>query len=338
MRRALPTLVAVLCAASLLLFGCAPETKPSSMELLVNAPDAATIQAAEASSPGKMPTVALVMKTLTNPFFVEMEKGARQAEKDLGVHLIVKTAAEETSIEQQIEIVSDLIHEGVDAIVLAPADSTGLIPIVKRAQDAGIIVINIDNQLDAAAATQHGLRGIPFISVDNEQGAYKSAKYLSDQVTTPAEAVILEGIRTANNANDRKLGAERAFGENPMITVVASETANWKIDEAYDTIGRIFSLHPNVKVVFAANDMMAFGVLKYLEETGRTDVLVASYDALNEAVLAVKAGKLQATVDQQAAQQGYLGIQSALKALLGEPPPALTLVDTRLISVDSIGP
>ena len=92
--------------------------------------------------------VALVMKTLTNLFFVEMEKGARRAEKELGVDLQVKTAAQETSIEQQIQIVEDMIAAKVDAIVIAPGDSQLLVPVLKKAADAGIKIVNLDNRLD----------------------------------------------------------------------------------------------------------------------------------------------------------------------------------------------
>ncbi len=123
-------------------------------------------------------TIALVMKTLTNPFFIEMEKGARQAEAELGINLLVKTGAQETSVEQQITIIDNLIEEQVDEIVIAPADSTELLPVLKKAQDAGIVIINVDNQLDLEAAEQIGLVDVPYISVDNEQGAYLSAQYI----------------------------------------------------------------------------------------------------------------------------------------------------------------
>lgn len=283
-------------------------------------------------------TVALVMKTLTNPFFVAMEQGARQAEQDLGVNLIVKTGAQETSIEQQIAIVRDLIADEVDAIIIAPADSAQLVPVLAQAQEAGIVIINIDNQLDPGIVAAQGMQEVPYISVDNEQGAYESAKYISDQLQEPTEAIILEGIRTANNATDRMRGAERAFGENPNITVVAKETANWKIDEAYNVSAALFAQHPNIGAVFAANDMMALGVIRYLEESGRTDVMVAGYDALEEAKAAISAGKLASTVDQQAAQQGYFGVEYAVKALQGRTLPAVTLIDTQLVTQESIAP
>jgi ribose transport system substrate-binding protein len=281
-------------------------------------------------------TIALVMKTLTNPFFVEMEKGARQAEAELGIRLIVKTAAQETSIEQQIEIVDELIREGVDAIVIAPGDSLELIPVLKKAQDAGIIVINIDNRLDPTYSQSLGLENVPYISVDNQQGAYLSAKYISDQITTPTKAVIIEGIRSAQNAEDRRIGALRAFDENPNIDLVASETANWKIDESYEVTKDLFAKEPDIKLIFCANDMMALGAIEYLQEAGKTDVLVAAYDALDEAKEAIQAGTLAVSIDQQAAQQGYMGVQYAVRALAGESLPAETLIDVSVVDADNI--
>jgi ribose transport system substrate-binding protein len=293
----------------------------------------------EKSTPVPTPapyTIALVMKTLTNPFFVEMEKGARQAEQEMGIQLIVRTAAQETSIEQQIQIVDELIAEKVNAIVIAPGDSLELIPVLKKAQDAGIVVVNIDNRLDQQFSQEKGLVNVPFISVNNEQGAYLSGKVVSDLVKEPTEAIIFEGIRSAGNAQDRKAGAERAFAENPNITVVASETANWKIDEAYTLAQMLFDAHPNVKVVFCANDMMALGVVQYLQESGRTDVLVAGYDALDEAQQAVKDGTMVVTIDQQAARQGYAGVDAAVKLLKGETVEPEVLVDVLVVTQDTL--
>lgn len=280
--------------------------------------------------------VALVMKTLTNPFFVEMERGARRAEKELGIELLVKTASQETSIEQQIQIVEELIRTKVDAIVIAPGDSQRLVPVLKAAQDAGIPIINIDNRLDPEGMKKHGLQRVPFVSVDNEKAAYASARFIAQQVSKPAQAAILEGIRSADNARLRKEGAERAFKENPQIRIVAAETANWKIDEAYAVSRKLFEAHPDITLVFCANDMMALGVLKYLKESGKQGVKVAAYDALEEARAAVKEGALAVTVDQQAAEQGYQGVLLAHRALKGEPLPEVMLIDTRLVTAEAV--
>ena len=310
------------------LFGCGQSSGPSVSS--VGAGDA------PAPAPGATkPTaqqVGLVMKTLTNPFFVEMEKGARRAEKENGITLTVKTAAQETSIEQQIQLVNDLIAAKVDAIVIAPGDSQSLIPTLKKAADAGIKLVNIDNRLDAQALQQAGLTEVPFLGVDNEAGAFKAGAFLATKVSTPTRAAILEGIRSADNARQRMEGARRALLENKQIKLVASETANWKIDEASTTSKAMFKTHPDIKLLFAANDMMALGALKYLQESGKADVKVAGFDALSEAMTEIKAGHLHATIDQQAAEQGYQGVVMALRMLKGEKVPPVTMIETRLVT------
>ncbi len=327
---------AIIILVSLFLFAGCNQAAPDGSEALIVQPDNQSTSDTTSAPDSSAYTIALVMKTLTNPFFVEMEKGARQAEKELGINLLVKTGAQETSIEQQISIIKSLIADQVDAIVIAPADSKELIPVLKEAQDAGIVIINVDNQLNPEISKQMGLVDMPYISVDNEQGAYLSAKYISDQITSPTNVVILEGIRTAQNAQDRKNGALRAFGENSNINVVAMETANWQIDEAREVITGLYENHPDVGAIFASNDMMAFGVLRYLEETGKPDVLVGAYDALEEAKEAIRAGTLQSTIDQQAALQAYTGVQYAVRALNGEALPPETIVDVQLITKENV--
>jgi ribose transport system substrate-binding protein len=168
--------------------------------------------------------------------------------------------------------------------------------------------------------------------VDNEAGAYKVGKYLADSAQAPAQAAILEGIRSADNARQRMNGAKRAFSENKNIKLVASETANWGIDEGYTVTKAIFQKHPKVTLVFAANDMMAIGAVKYLQESGKSQVKVAGFDALAEALAEIKAGRMVATIDQQAGEQGYQGVSLALKLLKGQTVPIETVIDTKLVT------
>ncbi|MEY4736186.1 MAG: hypothetical protein RL302_505 [Pseudomonadota bacterium] len=315
--------VPALCVG-VVLMGCGKSDIPSVTTPVQTAPVAPPVEVKK--------HIGLVMKTLTNPFFVEMEKGARRAEKDLGITLKVKTAAQETSIEQQIQLVEDMVAEKVDAIVIAPGDSQRLVPALKKAADAGIKIVNIDNRLDPETLKQAGLKPIPFISVDNEAGAYKAGQYLVRGITTPTEIAMLEGIRSADNAMQRAQGARRAFLENKQVKLVASETANWKIDEGYNVTKEIFAKHPNVKLMFAANDMMAIGAIKYLQESGKTRVKVAGYDALDEALTEIKLGRLLATIDQQASEQGYQGVALANRLAHGSSVPEMTLIDTRLVT------
>ena len=275
--------------------------------------------------------VALVMKTLTNPFFMEMERGARRAELALDIELLVKTAAQETSIEQQVIIVEGLIRSQVDAIVIAPGDSFRLIPVLTKAHDAGIVVVNIDNRLDPAFARKQGFVP-PFIGVDNRRGAAAAVRALTAGVTAPTEAVIIEGIRSAANAEARKLGALDAFAETPAIRVMAQESANWKVDEAYNMAALILGEHPSVKLIYCANDMMALGVIRLLQERNRTGVRVGGFDALPEAMPALHAGQLAVTVDQRADEQGQRGVQAAMAMLNGGTVPPELMLDTIVLT------
>ena len=281
-------------------------------------------------------TVALVMKTLTNPFFVDMEKGARKAESDFGIKLIVRTGAQETSIEQQIQIVEELIAQDVDAIVIAPGSSIELVHVLKQAQTAGIVIVNIDNRLDQAECEKEGLENVPFISVQNDKAAYLSAKYISDAVKTPTKAIILEGILDSDNSQMRTEGAKKAMAENPNITLIASKTANWKIDEAYSVAKELFTKNPDIGMVFCANDMMALGVVQYLKEADRTDVLLAGFDNLEDVQTALAEGWMDATIEQQANLQGYEGIKTAVQLLHNETVEKEIFVPVELITAEDL--
>lgn len=324
--------VVILTVVTVLTLGCSG-TKENTAVIVENKQSSG-----QSAQIGTVPNknIALVMKTLTNPFFIAMEKGARKAVGGTKANLTVKTGAQETSITQQIAIIEELISEKVDAIVIAPASSTELIPVLKKAQDANIPIINIDNQLDKEVCRKVGLVNVPFISVNNEQGGYLSAQYISEKITVPTEVVILEGMTSAQNSQERRNGALRAFKENSNITVVAIETANWKIDEAYTVIGSLYKKFPNIGGIFCANDMMALGVIKYLGETGQNQVLLAAYDALDEAKAAIKNGKQAVTIDQQADVQGYLGAKYALQKLEGQSVPLETIVDVKIIHSGNI--
>jgi ribose transport system substrate-binding protein len=158
-------------------------------------------------------------------------------------------------------------------------------------------------------------------------GAYKAGRFLAEGVNKPTKAAILEGIRSADNARQRMEGAKRALLENPHIKLVATETANWKTDEARKVTEAIFSKKGNadIKLLFAANDMMAFGAIEYLKSNPK---LGASSGGLRRP--AAGPGRNQglapwlATVDQQAAEQGYQGVALALRLLKNETVPAVT--------------
>src|SRR6218665_2930601 len=97
------------------------------------------------------PKVALVMKSLANEFFSNMAEGAKKHQESHSgdYELLVSGIKNETDLAEQVNLVEQMVAQGVKAIVIAPADSKALVPSLKRAQQAGVLVINIDNKLDA---------------------------------------------------------------------------------------------------------------------------------------------------------------------------------------------
>jgi ribose transport system substrate-binding protein len=290
------------------------------------------IGAADQGSP--RPHLALVIKTFRNPYFETMVEGAKGGAADLGATIEVASPDFETSIEQQIAIIDRLIDQKVDGIVLAPADSIRVIPVLKRAEAAGIPVVNIDNPIDAGAAAEAGLKPVPVITADNEDGAYRAVKAILatfEPDKRSIKAAIIKGIRGADNGEARKNGALKAFHEDPRVTLVASETGQWERAQGERVAADVIARVPDLDLLFCANDNMALGALPALAAAGALRVKVVGYDALPEALDAVRGGTLAATVDQRAARQGRMGVEYLLKRLRGESVPPMTMVDVRIV-------
>lgn len=279
------------------------------------------------------PTVLLVMKSLVNPFYIEMEKGARQAANELGVDLIVKSGTNETLVAQQIELIDEQLAIGIDALIIAPADSIAILSVLARAHEMGVKIVNIDNQIDPEAVQRMGLPPIPFISVDNQMGGYHAGQELAKQATLDAKALIIEGPRSAINARQRRDGAQQALLEN-NVTIVASEEAHWKLESAYALVTRVHAQHPDLSVIFAANDMMALGALLYAQENNLDEWIIGGYDNIPDVQTAVMEGLIAVTIDQQADQQGYQGVATAVDLINGNSVKETVVVDTRTVKAD----
>ena len=294
-------------------------------------------QGANSGQGEKQLKIGLVMKTLSNPFFIAMEKGARKAEQELGLKLDVQVGQEETSIEQQIAIVENMIAQKYDAICIAPGGSKEIVPVLKKAQEAGIPIINIDNRIDADAAKAAGLKEIPYVGASNLDGGYMAGKYLAEQLGGKGKVAIIEGIQGVDNAEARKNGAKKAFAEFKDIKLIASQSANWKTEEGLNVMTNILQANPDLNGVFCANDMMAFGAIQAIDGAGKSGkILVAAYDALDQAKQYIKEGKMISTVDQKPDAMGYYGVKFAVDLINKKEVPMEYMVQLENITKDNL--
>ncbi|MBV9491510.1 MAG: sugar ABC transporter substrate-binding protein [Verrucomicrobia bacterium] len=271
-----------------------------------------------AHAQGKKPVIGLVMKSLANEFFKDMQEGAVKHVQERGdLTLIPVGMHSETDIDTQINAIENFITQKVDAIVVAPADSRALVPPLARAIKAGIVVINIDVALDEAAKKQAGV-SLAFVGPDNRAGAKMSGDVLAKTLGSGGKVVIIEGNPGADNAQQRKLGFDDSVRDG-KLDLVESRTAHWETEEANSVFSNMLTAHPDIQGVMAANDSMALGVIKAIDAAGKSgQVKVVGFDNIPAVQPLLKNGKLLATIDQFGSQMAANGIDYAMKALKGE--------------------
>jgi len=288
------------------------------------APSSEGSTAADPSSPATTvrPRVALVMKSLANEFFVTMAEGAKQhqaAHRD-DYDLIVNGIRNETDITQQVALVEQMVAQGVQAIVIAPADSRALVPVLRRAQQHGVVVVNIDNKLDAATLTEAGLR-VPFVGPDNRAGARAVGEAVATRLGKGDAVAILEGVPTAFNAQQRRLGFEDAM-HAAGVRVVAVQGAQWEQDKANAVSAALLREHPDLKAILASNDSMALGAAAAVRQSPRAgQVLVAGFDNIAAVRQLLDDGRILVTADQHGDRLAVYGIEFALRLLRKEAAP-----------------
>jgi ribose transport system substrate-binding protein len=285
----------------------------------------------------RRPRVALVMKSLANEFFLTMEKGARDHQRghEGEYDLLANGIKDELDVSRQVDLVEQMIAEKVDAVVLAPADSKALVPACKHAADAGIVVVNIDNRLDPALLAERGL-AVPFVGPDNRKGARLAGDYLARRLKAGDEVAIVEGLPTAENAVQRRLGFEDAV-EAAGLKIVSSQPGDWEMAKANQVVSAQLTEHPSLKAVLCANDSMALGAVAAIKGAGRAgQVLVVGFDNISAVRDLIRDGRVLATVDQHADQLAVFGLEFALESLRGRRAPADRETPVDLVTAETL--
>lgn len=282
------------------------------------------------------PTIGLVMKSLGNEFFQQMEAGAvAHAEERADLELIPLGIQNETDLEAQVGLVENLIAQGVDAIVIAPADSRALVPVLARAIEAGIVVVNIDVRLSEEALADAGVN-IPFVGPDNAAAAKMVGDVLAEELGEGAGVIILEGVPGADNAVQRSNGFTQA-AEEGGLNIVATESGHWETDEAFALTTNLLTANPDVAGIMASNDSMALGAVRAVDSLGLTeDVTVVGFDNIPAIQPLVCDGTVLATLDQFGAQQASNGIDVAMEMIAGEAREGWITTPVELITAENL--
>jgi len=279
------------------------------------------------------PTVALVMKTLNNPFFIDMENGAKKVADSLGIQLVSQAAEREVDVEKQMQIIENLIQRKVDAICVAPSGSREIVPAICKANRAGIPVLTIDTRVDKPTLEEAGCQVATFIGSDNFEGGRIAGEFIVKKLNGTGKVAILEGIPGHETGDARLAGFYKAVDNVPGLEIVASQTANWERDQGFNVFQNILQAHPDVQAVFACNDMMALGAVEAIATAGKDKkILVMGFDATTDAREAIKAGTIVGSVAQNPYEMGRLAVINAIRLINKQTVPEYIPVKIELIT------
>lgn len=268
-------------------------------------------------------TIGFSVSTLNNPFFVTLKDGADKAAKAAGADLVVVDAGDNTA--KQISDIEDLIQKKVSVLLINPTDSAAVVSAVESANKANIPVITVDRASNGGKVVSH-------IASDNVKGGSMAADYILKTLGDKGNIVELQGIAGTSAARDRGQGFHNVVDGKAGVKVVASQPADFDRAKGLKVMENILQGNKNIQAVFAHNDEMALGALSAIQAAGKNNILVVGFDATDDAVKAVKDGKMAATVAQKPDLIGKTALETALKVAKGEKVAASIPVELQLIT------
>jgi len=279
------------------------------------------------------PKIGLVMKSLANEFFKQMEAGAEAYAAKNAAKFDFKAVGmkDERDFASQVDAVENFVTQKYDIIVVAPADSKAMVTPLAKAVKAGVAVINIDVELDKDAKTAAGI-DLAFFGPDNRSGAKLAGDALAKALGPGGKVVILEGNPEADNGQQRKKGFEDSVSAG-KLQLLDSKTAHWETEEANTLMTNFLTQYHDIQGVMAANDSMALGVVKALDSAGKSGTIkVVGFDNIPAVQPLIKGGKMLATIEQYGAQMAAMGIEYGLRQLAGEKFTGWVKTDIKLIT------
>lgn len=263
--------------------------------------------------------IGFSVSTLNNPFFVSLSDGAKEAADKENVDLIVVDAGDDAA--KQTSDIEDLVSRNVSVLIVNPVDSDAVGPVVKDALAKGIKVISVDRVVNGAEVDCQ-------IASDNVAGSQMVTEYLKELIGEGAKVAEIQGVPGASATIDRGKGFHLVADED--FDVTASQSADFNRAEGMSVMENILQSDSSIKGVFAHNDEMALGAVEAIAASGK-DIKVVGFDATDDAVAAVKAGKMTATVAQKPEVMGQTAILTALKMIQGEAVEKSIPVEVELV-------
>lgn len=290
---------------------------------------ALALLAAALPAPAGEIKVGYVVKALNSEFWMAVKAGAEAAARENpGVELTILAPDSEINVQQQIQIVEDILIQGIDVLVISPCGAKELSPVMRQAHDSGVPVVVSDTDADFPEK-------VTFVGTNNIVGGGLAGDYIVKRLGGQGKVAIIAGIMGHQTAMDRVKGAQEAFDAAPGIKVVAMQPANWERALGMTVMENILSTHPDLDAVFCCNDVMAMGAYEAIL-ADRANAFIVGFDANDEALRSIKAGGIAATVAQNAFNIGKFSVEAAIQKAKGQEVPKRIDTGTELVSTENV--
>ena len=254
-------------------------------------------------------SITFALSTQANSFMVKMREGAQKKADELGLTINFQDASDDSAT--QANQLANAAATGAGAVIVNPTDSDAMASAVKQLTDAKIPVVAVDRAVNNAEVSS-------YIASDNVGGGKQAAKALSEAIHGEGEILVLQGKTGSSASRERGKGFDEGLKDNPNIKVVAKQTAEFERAKGLDVTTNLLQAHPNVKAIFAENDEMALGAVEALGNKAGKEVKVIGFDGAEDALKAIKDGRMHASIAQQPVKMAEQAVIEASKLLKGE--------------------
>lgn len=260
--------------------------------------------------------IAVIPKGTTHEFWKSVHAGARKAAAELGgVEVLWKGPLTEQDTAGQISVVESFVNKGVDGIVLAPNDATGLVDAVEFAVSEGVPVAVFDSGLDA------GPEIVSYVATDNRKAGEAAGKKMAELLGEKGGVILLRYKAGSESTQQREDGFLDALKAYPDIRVLVSgEYAGTTPQEALDKATQVLQkYHDEVNGIFAVCEPNAEGVLQALEQTQLAGkVKFIAFDPSPNLIRGLRDGRVHGIVLQDPVTMGYEAVRAIVRSLRGE--------------------
>jgi ribose transport system substrate-binding protein len=283
------------------------------------------------ASARELTSAGVTVGNLTNPFFVELAKGAEAKVKEIaGSQATVTVVAADYELNKQYMQIDNFITSGVDLVLVNAAASNAMGSSLKRLRDAGIVSVAVDVAAEGADAT---------VTTDNVQAGREACQFIADRLQGSGNVIIIDGPPVSSVA-DRIQGCKGVFSQHPDIKIL-SESQDGKVlnEGGFDIVLNLLNSFEKIDAIFTINDPEAITTDLAAKQMGRKDFFITSVDGAPDVVAALK--RQDSLIAASSAQDPYLMAQKAVEIgyeiLQGRKPAQdVVLIPSQLITRDNV--